>query len=87
MTLGAFGSFSSPSIDRESDLLREIEQLRESLARVLNNKAELLAVLEDAVELIGWQVKRHDPTWDGSATPTSILGRASAAIAAAKGGE
>jgi hypothetical protein len=51
------------------------------------NNAALLAVLEDMVELVGWQVKRNDPAWDGSVTPTSILGRARAAIAAAKGEE
>jgi hypothetical protein len=31
MSLGEFGSFSSPEIDRESDMLRENERLRSAL--------------------------------------------------------
>ena len=35
--MAPFGYFSSPEIDRESDLLREIERLRAALEKIAND--------------------------------------------------
>jgi hypothetical protein len=60
MTLGSFGHFSSPEIDRESDLLREIDRLRDFARNVaglddrqLQNTAILKQWRDDARRLLG----------------------------------
>jgi hypothetical protein len=47
MPLGEFGSFSSPEIDRESDMLREIEAGMTEIASLRAENAKLRAVLQD----------------------------------------
>ena len=71
--------------DRTIEQSEKIFRLEIENKYLRTNNAALLAALEDTIELVGWQIKRNDPAWDGSVSPTSVLGRARAAIAAAKG--
>ena len=52
---------------------------------VLEQRADLLEALKDAEAALSQYARRQDPLWDGSATPSSAIGRARAAIAKAEG--
>jgi hypothetical protein len=86
----AFCSWEDASISVRETCLREAAAIRASdeaagMVLVPKSAPELLDALMDALAGLATYYRQKHPDWDGSALPSSTIGKARAAIAKATG--
>lgn len=67
-------------------VLTTIKDMTPDDRRLIAAAPDLLEALRSCVVLLCFEMKHYNPWWDGSTTPTSLVGVARAAIAKATNG-